>query len=98
MSTGLTARYEELRSDVLLDSRGHGQGLGMALFLHRGMLAWMRAWPGLPACSPQQAYPEPRPLLQSAPDSILPPDVRSQMTAVVAAMILGQQQEACYER
>lgn len=98
MSPGLTARYEELRSDVLHDFRGHGQGLGIALFLHRGMLAWMRAWPRSLGCSPQQAYPEQRPLLPSASDSILPPDVRSQMTAVVAAMILGQQQEACYER
>jgi hypothetical protein len=90
VSAGLAAYYEQLRAEAIDDSKGHGQGLG--LFLHRGMLAWMRAWPR-PSTRPE-ARPSPPPFT----DSILPSYVRSQMTAVLAAMILGQQQEASCER
>jgi len=85
MAVDLAARYEQLRSDALSCSAGRGQGL--VLFLRQGMLAWMRAWSG---CS---VSPEPRSSPPPRTDSILPPDVRGQMTTVLAAMILERQQE-----
>lgn len=65
-----------------------GKGLGLALFLRRGMTAWMQAWsecasniePGKP---PQPSF-----------DETLPADMRSQITALLAGIILCLQQEA----
>jgi hypothetical protein len=37
----LTARYEELRSQVL---GGLGHGIGLALFLRQGTRSWIEAW------------------------------------------------------
>jgi hypothetical protein len=84
MATDLAAHYEQLRSEALSCSAGHG--LGLVLFLREGMLAWMRAW-----CRCAQS-PNPEPPPASCRDEILPPEVRNEITTVLAAMILGQQE------
>ncbi|NIO06816.1 MAG: hypothetical protein GTO40_02070, partial [Deltaproteobacteria bacterium] len=48
------AGYEELRSQVLGNSDSFRRSQGWALFLGKGMAAWMEAWkefPGLVATS-----------------------------------------------
>ena len=92
LATDLAAHYEQLRSDAFSYSVGRGHGPGLVLFLRQGMLSWMRAW------SRCTSGPEPRCSTPPYTDAILPLEVRSQITTVLAAMILGQQQEVLCER
>ena len=60
---------------------------GLALFLRKGMTAWMRAWPpcvqnAAPGTVPRPDTPPPCPL-----------DVRTQLAGILAGMILDQQLE-----
>ena len=41
---GLSSRYEQLRSQALGQLFTSGQGLGLALFMRKGMAAWTHAW------------------------------------------------------
>jgi hypothetical protein len=87
IAADLAIQYEQLRSDALHSPGGH-DGLGLVLFLREGMLSWMRA---VSRCTgDQQARPSPL----ARTESILPLEVRSQITRVLAAMIVGQRQEA----
>jgi hypothetical protein len=84
----LVAHYERLRRDAL-GSRSLGdEGFGMALFLRRGMAAWMEAW------SECTSRIEPGPRSEPQVDETIPADTRTQITALLASMILGLQQEA----
>lgn len=65
-----------------------GEGLGLALFLRRGMTAWMRAWSG---CA---TTVEPVTRSQAGTDEAIPVDMRSQITTLLAGIILSLQQEA----
>jgi hypothetical protein len=40
----LVNRYEQLRRQALGELFTEGAGLGLALFIRRGMTAWMEAW------------------------------------------------------
>lgn len=77
----LSEQYEVLRKEALeLDQTGR-RGHGLALLLSRGMIAWMLA---LRALVPMRAS------LEGAvrcPD--LPPGVRSDLTLVLADMVLS---------
>jgi len=66
-----------------------GEGLGLALFLRRGMTAWMRAWS---ECA-RTVEPVTRAHAGGANEAI-PVDMRSQITTLLASMILSLQQEA----
>ena len=92
MAADLTAQYEQLRSDALLSPGAHHCGLGLVLFLRQGMLSWMRA---TSRCTGVR-LPQPSPSPQTA--TLLPLEIRSQITVVLAAMIVGQQQETFCER
>jgi len=92
MPADLTAQYEQLRSDALFSPGVHRCGLGLVLFLRQGMLSWMRATSRCTSNRPPQPSPSP----QAA--TVLPLELRSQITVVLAAMIVGQQQEAFCER
>jgi len=65
-----------------------GEGFGLALFLRRGMTAWMQAWS-------ECARPV-EPVTRSHPkvDETIPADMRSEITTLLAGMILCLQQEA----
>ena len=64
-----------------------GRGLGLALFLRSGMTAWMQAWS---ECTSVESE------TRSAPDDkeTVPVELRSQLTSLLAGMILSLQQEA----
>jgi hypothetical protein len=40
-----TTRYEEMRKRALAKSGSLANSYGYALLIHRGLVAWMRAWP-----------------------------------------------------
>jgi hypothetical protein len=63
-------------------------GLGLALFLRRWMTAWMQAW--------SECASKVEPSMRSQPgiEETLPADMRSQITALLAGIILCLQQEA----
>lgn len=65
-----------------------GEGWGLALFLRRGMTAWMRAW------SECAATVEPVTRSQAGADEAIPVDMRSQITTLLASIIVSLQQEA----
>jgi hypothetical protein len=69
-------------------STSGGQGLGLALFLRRGMTSWMQAW------SECAGNVEPEMPAQPGGNETIPLDMRSQLTALLAGMILSLQQEA----
>lgn len=78
MKTAIT-RYEDLRQDVL-DKAGGG-GASLALFVGRGMVAWMKAW-----ASYLPAKPDPPPV----PRAPVSKDLRLQVTQLLASMVLGR--------
>jgi hypothetical protein len=83
------AQYEQLRRDATELSAYRVPSRGLALFLQRGMKAWMQAWSDCagPAEPGTRAY--------DGIDHTPPADLRPQITAVLAGIILClQQQEA----
>jgi hypothetical protein len=78
--------YEELRRQALdSDSRGHG----LALFLSRGMMAWLEALTALIS----------RPIAQSAPSESVdfPSVVRPALTTLLANMVLSCMKRDAHE-
>lgn len=73
--------YEQLRL-LSLHHPTHEQGRwGMALFLGRGFVAWMRAW--------SQATPkQERPVFKTTEIIPLPSHVQAQMVSALAGMVL----------
>lgn len=67
--------------------RSGGGSLGLALFLRRGMTSWMQA------CS-ECAAVEIEPCSSSDGQETIPVEMRSQLTTLLAGMILSLQQEA----
>ena len=67
--------------------RPGGSSLGLALFLRRGMTAWMQA------CS-ECAEVETEPCSLSYGQETIPVEMRSQLTTLLAGMILSLQLEA----
>ena len=86
-ATNYVAHYEQLRNDALSMAHGGAPAPGLALFLRKGMTAWMQAWsPG-----PQNAAATSAP--PSGATQSCPPDIRTQIAAVLAGIILNQQLE-----
>jgi len=81
-------RYEQLRRDAIGRPTYSGEGLGLALFLRRGMTAWMQAW------SQCAGNGEPATCSQAGAGEMIPVNMRSQITTLLAGMILSLQQEA----
>ena len=81
------AQYEQLRRDAIGTLAHRGEGLGLALFLRRGMAAWMQAWS---ECAP---HIEPSPRAEPGVDETIPAGLRSQIATLLAGMILCLQQE-----
>ena len=84
----LVAHYEQLRKAALCPSASRSAGPGLALFVRRGMIAWMKAW--VPCMSNTAAEVASLPVAVS----MCPQDIRAQLAALVAGLILGQQLEA----
>jgi hypothetical protein len=84
----LTARYEQLRGDVVDRVGLPAHRFGLALFLRQGMTAWIRAWSEW-TNEPQTPSAFAVPL--AAP---LPSAVRAQLTLILASMLTRPRQEA----
>ena len=83
----LTAQYEQLRGDVVNHAGLPIHGFGLALFLQQGMTGWMRA------CS-EYTNELQRPAASSLPLAApLPAAVRSQLTLILASMLMRPAQE-----
>jgi len=83
----LIARYEELRRQAL----GHfgAQAQGLALFMRRGMSAWMQAWSQCVA-SPPPSPAQPKQQTQE----ICPVQLHADVATLLASMVLFARQEA----
>jgi len=85
------ARYEQLRQQALEQGCG-GRVWGLTLFLQRGLVAWMRAWPQTPAAegrretSPPEEPQQERGFCGPLQDAVI---------SVWVEMVLHQEQEAC---
>ena len=66
-------------------SASGSEGLGLALFLRHGMVAWIEAWSKYTNAGADCAHH------QQAVEEILPLSVRSQMATLLAGMILSLQ-------
>jgi hypothetical protein len=85
----MVAHYEQLRNEALSLPAGHAPGL--ALFLRKGMTAWMRAWS---SCMPKPVS-ETASLVGAVPTCSV--DIRAQIATILAGMILSRQPEAFRE-
>jgi len=83
----LTEQYEQLRREATSVSEHGVQGLGLELFLRRGMTAWMQAWSQCAGRVAPNAHPQP------ATPAAVPIDLRTQIATLLAGIILGLQQE-----
>jgi hypothetical protein len=79
----LVAHYERLRSEALSLPVGQTPAPGLALFQRKGMTAWMRAWFSCTCDMDAEAVPPP-----ATPACSL--DIRGQLAALLAGMILGR--------
>jgi hypothetical protein len=84
-----TARYEQLRGQALEQGCG-GRGWGLTLFLQRGLVAWMRAWPqtSLPKPSREQATRE-----EPEEKMYLSTELRDEVVSVWVNIVLNKQEE-----
>lgn len=87
----LVAGYEQLRNDALSLPPGHAPTPGLALFLRKGMTAWMRAWS---SCIPR---PTPETALLPGVVPSCSVDVRAQIATIIAGIILDRQPEVSSE-
>jgi hypothetical protein len=81
---GLVERYEELRRQFLEHCGAQAQGL--ALFMRRGMRAWMQAWSQC-AAPPSRLPPAP------SGQQTCPVQLHAQVAALLVDMVLLARQE-----
>lgn len=87
----LSAQYEALRREAAGTASGASRGHGLALFVVRGMHAWLQALTAL--APPVHGAPAPRlDPSEGAPSPVVPAG-RAELTIVLAAMVL-----ACAEK
>jgi hypothetical protein len=81
-------QYEALRQEATESAQFGRRGHGLSLFLARGMTIWLAA---LTALTHKSSAPAQTALSQVGP--VLHPSVRSDMTLVLAGMVLACSQE-----
>jgi hypothetical protein len=79
-----TTRYEDLRRQVLEEPVG--SGWGRSLFVRRGLLGWMEAWPPENDYGPSTSMPTVQ-IVGEMPS--LPSGLYREMTRVLVNMMLG---------
>jgi hypothetical protein len=79
----LVNRYEQLRRQALGELFTEGAGLGLALFIRRGMTAWMEAWTkhasGIGAVG----------IRKPAGENTIEQDISNQVTMVLTNMVMS---------
>ena len=83
----LAEQYEHLRKDAVSLAAGRRLAPGLALFLRKGMAAWMQASSSLHVTVPET------PTALPGTAWSWPFDIRSQITTILTGMILGQKPE-----
>ena len=83
----LLEHYEALRREATSTDVATGRGHGLALFLARGMRAWLDALSALVAPTAPAAHAR----TESPPDRlpVVAPSIRADLTAVLAGMVLA---------
>lgn len=87
--------YESLRREALSRDRGLDRGHGLALFLSRGMVAWMQA---LATLEPPRATARPQTRAgsgASGPKQLS--SIRGELTTVLAGMVLACRRNPSHE-
>lgn len=84
---GLVQAYESLRRQAM--AGGPGPASGLALLLHRGMLAWMRAWSQITPVLELRPAPASSSLEGLGGAETFPLHARGEMTRVLVGMALG---------
>jgi hypothetical protein len=82
----LVENYEQLRQAVLVNA--NDGSLGLALFLHHGMVAWIKAWSKYRPVETTRPVPE-----EKAVSSSLAGDLRTELTTILANILLASRQE-----
>jgi hypothetical protein len=80
------AQYEALRREAIAAAQDAPRGHGLALFLARGLPAWLAALSALTPAGLPTRGPDPVPGEPRAP---LGPAVRQELTTVLAGMVLA---------
>ena len=73
-----------------MEPRDGGRGWGLTLFLRRGLIAWMRAWPQAPPTEPRRErdrVEEPEKRLRFSAD------LRDELVSVWVSMVLQLHKE-----
>lgn len=83
----LTERYEDLRAQAI-GRRIGTPGLGLALFLRRGMPDWLSAWSNC-----QLGVTSLPPKARSEQAGLLPDTLQAQVALLLAGMVLHGRQE-----
>lgn len=84
-----TARYEQLRQQAIEHGYG-GTCWGLTLFLRRGLVAWMRAWPLTPSSEPEREEASPEELKHRVRFSS---ELRDEIVSVLIDMVLHKHKE-----
>jgi hypothetical protein len=80
-------RYEAIRAEALdPHGRAYRGSHGIALVRHKGLAAWLDAWSRVASLPPRQA---PRPSPATPHQDFGPPDVRQQITNLLASMAIS---------
>ena len=89
----LVENYEQLRGQAMGESPQAGRlRLGLALFIHKGMTAWLEAW----ADNPPQT--EPRSTMKRTVTNPLPNRLHDDVTIILSNMVMSiGLQEANYD-
>jgi len=83
----LINRYEQLRSQALGKLFASNQGLGLALFMRKGMVSWAKAWT---ECTPKVKAPSTH---NPDIDTLFSENINSQITMVLTNMIMDLNQK-----
>lgn len=89
--SSLGERYEELRSLARNGGETRG-GLGLALFLRRGMAAWMEAWTRCQPSPGSDARPKPK-AVPAESATVMAPGLHAEVALVLAGMALVGHEE-----
>jgi hypothetical protein len=85
--TGLSQAYESLRRQAM--AGGPGPASGLTLFLHRGMLSWMRAMSAIAPAVESRPTPALGGLDGLSGEEAFPLHARGEVTRVLVGMALG---------
>lgn len=88
-----TTRYEEMRSQVMVQSCSTSHAYGYALLVRRGLVAWMKTWPR-PALEP----PRDRGFSSTVDALTVPSHLLRSAASLFVNMILSIQTEVPHEQ